>query len=108
VSIDRLLSWLFFYRPPAVLIILGNLVVLFFGVGFLVVNVFELLPPGDTAAGLMVALWAVGTIVSDLAYRRSTGRELLDLETSTVYGFIPSWAEGTGLLFFSAYLLSRS
>lgn len=104
----RLLGNLFFYEPPAALIIFGNMVVLFFGAGFLVVNVLELLPPGDAAAGVMVALWAVGTIATDVWYRRSSGRSLLDLERSTVYGIVPSWLAGVALLFLSAWLLGRS
>ena len=50
---------MFVYKPPAALIIFGNMAVLFFGAGFLLVNVLEILPPGNRAGGVMTALWAL-------------------------------------------------
>ena len=98
---------MFVYKPPAALIIFGNMVVLFFGAGFLLVNVLEVLPPGNQAGAAMTALWAVGTIISDVLYRGAKQRALFDLEESTIFWVVPSWAAGVGLLFFAAVLYGR-
>ena len=99
---------MFVYKPPAALIILGNMVVLFFGVGFLLVNVLDILAPGNRAGGVMTALWALGTIITDVLYRRSQKRALFDLQVSTIFCVVPSWLVGVGLLFFAAVLHART
>jgi len=103
----EILTLLFFWKPPAALILGANLVMLFFGGGFLFVNVLNVLPPGDMAAGLFVALAGIGVLLTDGVYRLRNRLSPFSLERSTVLGIFPTWTTAFGLFGLAVYLLAR-
>ena len=103
----EILTSLFFWKPPAALILGANLVVLFFGGGFLFVNVLNVLPPGDTTAGLFIALAGIGILLTDGVYRLRIQISPFSLERSTVLGIFPTWTTAFGLFGLAIYLLAR-
>ena len=103
----EILPLLFFWKPPTALILGVNLVVLFFGGGFLFVNVLNVLPPGDMAAGLFIALAEIGVLLTDVVYRLQIRLSLSSLEHSTVLGIFPTWTTAFGLFGLAVYLLVR-
>ena len=94
-----------FWTPPAFLIIFGNLGVLLFGLGFLLVNVFEVMPVGDATGAVFVRLAGLGIAITDVAYRRAKNLSVMSLQASTIFFVIPSWVVGLVLLIFARPLL---
>ncbi len=93
------------WKPPAVVIIFGNFGVLVLGLGFLLVNVLEVMPVGDSTAVLLVRLAGLGIAITDVAYRRAQNLSVMSLEASTIFFVIPSWVVGLVLLVFAGPML---
>ncbi len=96
---------MFIWKPPAVLIIFGNLSVLFFGLGFLLVNMLEVMPVGDATGVVLVRLAGLGIAITDVAYQRAQNLSVVSLEASTTFFVIPSWVVGLVLLVFAGPML---
>ncbi len=99
---------IFVWRPPGALIVLGNFAVVVFGLGYLLTQVFPVLPPGNHSFGILLMACGATTLLSDVAFRRSQKLELLSMAASTWFWVIPSWAVGLGFAGYGLHLLGTA
>ena len=94
------------WKPPAVLIIGANLVG-FGALMFVFSTLLEVIKPGNGAGAVFFCAVGIGTIITDMLYRKRQELSLGSLETSTVFFVIPTWVAGIVLFFMGLSILAR-
>ena len=96
---------IFFWKPPGAAIVLGNIAVVVFGVGYLLTQVYAVLPPGNQSFGRLIAVCGITTVLSDMVFRRMRRLALFNLSASTWFFILPSWTVGLGIVGYGGYLM---